>query len=95
MLDLGPNLFRLAQNGTNLGLYKICFSPCTETDVKNPRFVPCLPNLTHFGPKREFLIVGFVFMLFLTGFVTHKSYRCDIGELRSVSHRRLNHVLPS
>ena len=36
------------------GIFKDPFQPkCTETDLKNPRFVPFGANLTHFGAKAE------------------------------------------
>ena len=51
-----PIWVRLASNGTNLGLFKISFSTfwlgepqCTETDLKQIRFVPFAANLAQLG----------------------------------------------
>ena len=53
MSNWHPNRVRLAPNGTNLGVFKISFSTfwlaepkCTETDLKNFKFVPFEANLT-------------------------------------------------
>ena len=49
-----PNWVRLAPNGTNLEFLRsvsVHFGEpkCTETDLKNPKFVPFGANMTQFG----------------------------------------------
>ena len=39
-----PNLVRLTLNVTNMGLFQIAEPKCTESNLKNPRFVPFEAN---------------------------------------------------
>ena len=64
VLDLGPKLVKLAQNGTIPGLFQIRFQYILARKLKSPGFVPFWDNLTKWGQSdrvvRDWLFIATV-----------------------------------